>query len=84
MPENQITLKDRKELSVTGVKDVNVFTDESVVLTLESSSLVIKGESLHVNKLNLESGEVNVDGKVNSLQYIKETTDKGFIKRLLR
>ena len=71
MPENQIILKDRKELLVTGVRDVNAFTEESVVLTLESSSLVIKGESLHVNKLNLESGEVNVDGKVNSLQYIK-------------
>ncbi|MCH5203007.1 MAG: sporulation protein YabP [Oscillospiraceae bacterium] len=84
MSENQIIMKDRKFLSVTGVKDVNAFTEESVVLTLESSSLIIKGETLHINKLDLESGHVDMDGKVNSLQYIKETTDKGFIRRLLR
>lgn len=84
MSESQVVLNNRKNLSVTGVKDVNAFTEESVILTLEASSLIIKGENLHINRLNLESGEVEMDGKVNSLQYIKENTDKGFIKRLLR
>ncbi len=84
MSESQVILNNRKNLSVTGVKDVNAFTEESVILTLEASSLIIKGENLHINRLNLESGEVEMDGKVNSLQYIKENTDKGFIKRLLR
>lgn len=84
MSANEIILKDRKLLSVTGVKDVNSFTEESVILTLETSSLVVRGENLHISKLDLESGEVDVDGKVNSLQYIKENQDKGFLKRLLR
>lgn len=84
MTANEIILKDRKFLSVTGVKDVNAFTEESVILTLETSSLVVRGETLHISKLDLESGEVDVDGKVNSLQYIKENQDKGFLKRLLR
>lgn len=84
MSENQIILKDRKYMSVTGVKDVNAFTEENIVLTLETSSLIIKGENLHISKLDLESGNVNLDGKVNSLQYIKEVSDKSFIKRLLR
>ncbi len=84
MSESQIILKDRKMLSVTGVKDVNAFTEENVVLTLEGCSLIIKGENLHVGKLDLECGEVALDGKVNSMQYIKESSDKSFIKRLLR
>lgn len=84
MSENQIILKDRKYMSVTGVKDVNAFTEENIVLTLETSSLIVKGENLHISKLDLESGNVNLDGKVNSLQYIKEVSDKSFIKRLLR
>ncbi len=71
-------------MSVTGVKDVNAFTEENIVLTLETSSLIVKGENLHISKLDLESGNVNLDGKVNSLQYIKEVSDKSFIKRLLR
>ena len=84
MSANEIILKDRKFLSVTCVKDVNAFTEESVILTLETSSLVVRGENLHISKLDLESGEVDVDGKVNSLQYIKENQDKSFLKRLLR
>lgn len=84
MSANEIILKDRKLLSVTGVKDVNAFTEESVILALETSSLVVRGETLHISKLDLESGEVDVDGKVNSLQYIKENQDKSFLKRLLR
>ena len=71
-------------MSVTGVKDVNAFTEENIVLTLETSSLIVKGENLNISKLDLESGNVNLDGKVNSLQYIKEVSDKSFIKRLLR
>lgn len=84
MSENQLVLKDRKYLTVTGVTDVNAFTEESVILTLENCSLIIKGENLHINNLNLEQGQVEVDGKVNSMQYIKENTDKSFIRRLLK
>lgn len=84
MSEHKILLNERKQLSVTGVKDVNVFTEESIILALENCSLIIKGENLHVNKLSLEVGEVDVDGKVNSMQYIKENADRGFIRRLLK
>ena len=66
MSANEIILKDRKFLSVPGVKDVNAFTEESVILTLETSSLVVRGENLHISKLDLESGEVDVDGKETS------------------
>lgn len=84
MSVNEIILKDRKYMSVTGVKDVNAFTEESVVLTLDTSSLVVRGETLHISKLDLESGQVDIDGKINSFQYIKENQDKSFLKRLLR
>ncbi len=84
MTENQLILKDRRELTVTGVTDVNAFNEESIVLSMEGCSLIIKGECLHINNLNLEQFRADIDGKVNSMQYISENTDKGFLKRLLR
>lgn len=84
MTENQLILKDRRELTVTGVTDVNAFNEESIVLSMEGCSLIIKGENLHINNLNLEQFRADIDGKVNSMQYISENTDKGFLKRLLR
>ena len=31
--------------------------------------LMIKGSELHVNRLTLEKGEVDVEGKIDSLTY---------------
>ena len=34
------------------------------------STLVVKGASLHISKLSLDTGDVVIDGKINSLQYL--------------
>ena len=38
-------------------------------LTLYQCMLMIKGSELHVNRLTLEKGEVDIDGKIDSLTY---------------
>ena len=35
--------------------------------------LMIKGDDLHVNRLTLDKGEVDVDGKIDSLTYSEGT-----------
>lgn len=50
--------------------------------------IVIKGESLHVNKLSVEKGELDVDGRVDSLVYSQNSISmkKGdsLVNRLFR
>ena len=43
--------------------------------------LTIKGDGLHVNRLNLEKGEVIIDGKVDGIEYAdqKEAPSPGGI-----
>ena len=69
---HNVILENRKKLSVSGVKDVLNFDEESVSLMTDCGKVTVKGSLLHVNKLSLETGEVTVEGRVDSLLYSDE------------
>ncbi|MDR2940065.1 MAG: sporulation protein YabP [Clostridiales bacterium] len=64
-----VTMDKRESILISGVLDVLSFDEEAVLAESEMGVLIIKGEGLHVNKLNLDSGEMQVDGKINCLEY---------------
>ena len=59
----------RKTCTITGVNDVLSFDINEVLLETEQGMLMIKGSELHVSRLSLDKGEVDVDGSVDSLTY---------------
>ena len=75
MEENKVTkshkiiLGNRKSGSITGVLDVISFDITEVLLETEQGMLNIKGKDLHVNRLNLEKGEVDIEGTIDSFSY---------------
>lgn len=79
---HNLILENRKNLSLTGVNDVQGFDEQTINLVTDYGTLIIKGTMLHINKLNLESKEVCVDGNISSLQYINNT--KNMKSRLFR
>ena len=76
MPENRnkrphlLTLDNRRLLTLTGVEDVSGFDEQTIHVRLSEATLVVKGAGLHISKLNLESGDVAIDGQISSLQYL--------------
>lgn len=67
-----VTMENREKISVTGVIDVLSFDEESIVADTDMGVLVIHGAELHVNRLNLESGDLLIDGEMESLEYQQE------------
>ena len=61
---HKIQLTDRNTGSVTGVKDVNSFDEKEISLVTEAGVLTVKGEDLHVTRLDLEKQEVDLAGRV--------------------
>ena len=83
-PHNLI-LKGRKDLSISGVLDVDSFDESTVVAYTELGELTIKGQNLHINKIDLESGDLDLEGNITSLEYLEDkTAEKGFFARLFR
>lgn len=86
---HKMTMTNRKSCTLSGVNDVLSFDIHEVLLETETGMLMIKGEDLHVNRLSLDKGEVDVDGKIDSLTYSDVSggiTQKGesFLSRLFR
>lgn len=64
-----VRMEDRKKLEFTGITDVVSFEPVKVMLESDYGVIIIKGDSLHVNKLSVEKGELDVDGRIDSLIY---------------
>ena len=83
MPHHLI-LEGRARLSISGVEDVESFDESGVVCRTSKGTLVVKGSGLHVDRLNLEGGELSVEGCVDGLLYEDSAQNKGggFFSRL--
>lgn len=64
-----IILENREKLNVSGVLDVLSFDDQIIIVETELGLLTIKGENLKINKLNIDTSEVTLDGMIASLSY---------------
>lgn len=66
---DHISISNRKNCQISGVKDVLSFDLEEIYLETEQGMLSIKGANLHVSRLSLEKGEVDIDGDLDSFVY---------------
>lgn len=66
---HKILLSNRRSGSFTGVLDVLSFDVNEILLETEQGMLFVKGKDLHVNRLNVEKGEVDLEGLIQSLEY---------------
>ncbi len=85
MPQN-IILEGRKKLSVSGVEDIDSFNENSAIIFTSLGLIEVKGSDIHMNKLNLESGEIILEGEFDSLVYPDESggkKKKKFLAKLL-
>ncbi len=82
---HQLILEDRRALTVSGVSDVDSFDELTVVVYTDLGELTVKGENLHINRLNLESGELMLEGNIQSLVYTEvQNRSGGFFGRLFK
>lgn len=83
MTPHSLILENRSVLSLTGVTDVAGFDEQTVNVFTDYGQLIIKGSSLHISRLSLETGEVTVDGSISSLQYTA-SQQKGILSKLFK
>lgn len=80
-----IILENRSALTVTGVIDIDNFDEETIVVATEEGDLIIKGFNLHINKIDVTTGELTVDGEIYSLVYTDDNKNQGgFFSKLFR
>lgn len=71
-----ITIENRKKISLNGVNEVISFNDEQIILNTNLGTLHIKGQELKMNKLDVQNGEVLINGTINSCVYTNKDNKK--------
>ena len=88
MEGHKVNLWNRNKGTITGVKDVVSFDVAEIILETELGMLSIKGNDLHVKRLTVEKGEVEIDGNIDGFQYTdhkeKYVSGDGLLSRLFK
>lgn len=86
--QHKVSLNNRKDCTISGVEDVLSFDVNEILLETDQGMLMIRGSGLHVTHLTLEKGEVEIDGKVDSLTYSENAASSpnegSFLAKLFR
>ena len=64
-----LQMEERERVRIGGVTEVMSFDEEGIMMETVCGLLMLKGAGLHIGKLDLESGDVTVDGSVDSITY---------------
>lgn len=83
---HRLSLIGRKTLSLTGVKEVISFDAKEVILETVQGILLLRGDEMNVTRLLVEKGEVDLEGRIDSLVYTERgkgsKRSESFAKRL--
>ncbi len=80
-----VSMQDRARLTVTGVKDVESFDEQTITLVTDFGELSIRGAQLHIGQLSTDSGEMTVEGRVDALVYSESAPERGgFFSKVFR
>ncbi|KAJ50945.1 sporulation protein YabP [Clostridium tetanomorphum] len=74
--KSTLTMENRKRLFLNGVVEVVSFNEEQIILNTNLGTLHIKGEELKMNKLDVQNGEVIINGTINSCVYLNKEIKK--------
>ena len=66
---HNVILVGRKNLTISGVTDVDSFDERCISLYTQLGELVIKGRELHINSMSVETGDMTIEGDIWALNY---------------
>ena len=84
---HSMVMENRKRLVISGVKEVEGFTETEVRLYTDMGQITVKGRNLKVNQVSTETGELIMNGDmINSVVYSEKTkrAPNNFITKLFR
>lgn len=73
---HSITITERKNLLITGVKKIENFDSEEFLLETVMGFLVVKGEELELVKLDTLAGNVSIKGLIKAFSYMDDNNKK--------
>lgn len=86
MEKHMVTLENRERMTITDIREIDSFDEQEIRASLNQGAMVVRGEKLHIQVLDLNEGKAVISGRVDSLMYVKAKVkgEKGIIARIMK
>lgn len=74
--KGNVLLYNRSKVELTGIIKIINLNSEKYVLDTNLGTLIITGNNLEMQQLELEKGVLNISGNINSISYDHELKEK--------
>lgn len=83
---HNVTMEERRNMTVSGVEDVDSFDEDKIVAYTTEGVMTVKGAGMRINRLNVEKGEMEIEGEIDSVEYAEgHKSEKGsFFGKIFR
>lgn len=72
----------RERMELSGVSDVSGFDENTVMLTTAGGELTVRGTELHIERIDLDVGELELRGHIQEFCYEDRPTGASLWTRL--
>lgn len=66
---HNLILENRKNLSISGITDVDSFDEKAICLYTEMGELTIQGRDLHIDSMSVDTGNMTITGDIWAIVY---------------
>ncbi len=86
MEQQDICILQRKRIELSGIEEVESFTESCIVMRSILGTVTVEGEGLKIDRFSTEKGELIITGRFDSVYYLDNDTPekKGFFARFIR
>ena len=64
-----IILENRKNLTISGITDVDSFDEKEISLYTQLGELSVQGRELHIDSMSVETGDMTITGEIWAIVY---------------
>ena len=84
--KHEVNLTNRNILNITGINKIDSLNNEQFVIDTIQGVLLVNGCELIMQQLDIDKGQIWIEGKINSIEYSdkKETKKEGFFKKIFK
>ena len=81
---HNIVIENRQRLSATGIQNVDSYEYDCIVAQSECGEIIIKGHDLKITRLSVETGDMTVEGSIDSASYNAPKVSGSFFSRVFK
>ena len=81
---SNLTLNNRTELNVTGIQKVKSTEPNQVIAIIDNGNIIIHGNNLSVENLDIKQGNLVINGTINSIKYSNQVSKSFSFKNMFK